>query len=112
MTPEQYTEYREAAERHAATLEANQNASEFIGRVTRAIFAQLSYDFAVNLPRNICTAEEVKTGRHAIKSGTVQAIGELVQWDIYAAREFAACILEDVNDRATAAMVRKLTEQA
>ena len=109
MTPAEYTEYREAAERHAATLEANQNASQFIGHLTRAIFAQLSYDFCVNLPAGIVPAEEVKTGRHAIQCGTIHAIGALVQWDIYAAREFAASILEDVNDHAAAAVVRKLT---
>lgn len=109
MTPEQLTEYRDHAEAHALTLEANKNAAEFIGQATRAIFAQLSYDFAVNLPAGIVKAEEAKTGLHAIRSGTVHAIGALVQWDIYAAREFAACILEDVNDHAAAAMLRKLT---
>ena len=110
MTPEQFTEYRDHAEAHALTLEANANAAEFIGQATRAIFSQLSYDFGVNLPAGIVSSEEVKTGHHAIRSGTVQAIGALVQWDIYAAREFAACILEDVNDHAGAALVRKLTE--
>lgn len=110
MTPEQLSEYRDNAETHAATLEANQNASQFIGQLTRAIFAQLSYDFLVNRPANICTAEEVRTGAHAIQAGTVHAIGGLIEWDIYAAREFAACILEDVNDHGTAAMLRKLTE--
>lgn len=109
MTPEQFTEYRDHAEAHALTLEANANAAEFIGQATRAIFSQLSYDFGVNLPAGIVSSEEVKTGHHAIRSGTVQAIGALVQWDIYAAREFAACILEDVNDHAGAALVRKLT---
>jgi len=110
MTPEQLSEYRDNAETHAATLEANQNASQFIGQLTRAIFAQLSYDFLVNRPANICTAEEVRTGAHAIQAGTVHAIGAHIEWDIYAAREFAASILEDVNDHETAAMVRKLTE--
>ena len=109
MTPEQYAEYREHAEAHALTLEANANAADFIGRITRAIFSQLSYDFGVNLPAGIDSREEIKTGRHAIQSGTVHAIGALVQWDIYAARDFAACILEDVNDHGTAAMLRKLT---
>lgn len=109
MTPEQLTEYRDHAEAHALTLEANKNAAEFIGQATREIFSQLSYDFGVNLPAGIVPAEEVKTGRHAIQFGTVHAIGALLQWDIYAAREFAACILEDVNDHAAAAMVRKLT---
>ena len=111
MTPEQYAEYRDHAEAHALTLESNANAAEFIGQIARAIFSQLSYDFAVNLPAGIDSREEIKTGRHAIQSGTVHAIGALVQWDIYAAREFAACILEDVNDHATAAMLRKLTEE-
>lgn len=109
MKPEQYAEYRDHVEAHALTLEANKNAAEFIGQITRAIFAQLSYDFAVNLPAGIDNSEEIKTGRHAIQAGTVHAIGALVQWDIYSAREFAACILEDVNDHAAAAMVRKLT---
>lgn len=109
MTPEQFTEYRDHAEAHALTLEANANAAEFIGQISRAIFSQLSYDFGVNLPAGIGNREEIKTGRHAIQSGTVHAIGALVQWNIYAAREFAACIMEDVNDHATAALVRKLT---
>ena len=114
MTPEQYAEYREHAEAHALTLDANKNAAEFIGQIARAVFSQLSYDFGVNLPAGIDSREEIKTGRHAIQSGTVHAIGAFVQWDIYAAREFAACILEDVNDHQTAAFVRKLTtdEQA
>ena len=109
MTPEQLSEYRDNAETHAATLEANKNAAEFIGQASRAIFSQLSYDFGVNLPAEIVPAEEVKTGRHAIQYGTVHAIGAHIEWDIYAAREFAASILEDVNDHTAAAMVRKLT---
>lgn len=109
MTPEQLTEYRDHAEAHALTLEANKNAAEFIGQASRAIFSQLSYDFGVNLPAGIVPAEEVNTGRHAIQCGTVHAIGAHIEWDIYAAREFAASILEDVNDHAGAALVRKLT---
>lgn len=109
MTPKQLSEYIANAEANALTLEANANAADFIGQIARDIFSQLSYDFAVNLPANICTAEEVRTGAHAIQAGTVHAIGGLIEWDIYAAREFAASILEDVNDHGTAAMLRKLT---
>ena len=107
MTPKQYTAYREAVEANAQTLEANKNAAEFIGAITRAIFAQLSYDFAANLPAGIGSREEIRSGAHAIQSGTVHAIGAFVQWDIYAAREFAASILEDVNDHGEAAKLRQ-----
>ena len=87
-----------------------QNCLEDGGNAIAALLAdvsvrcqrQLAHDLLTNAPCGIdIGAGDV--GEHAVKQGLVSAIGKLVNWDIYAAREMCALILEDVNDHTEAA---------
>ena len=69
-------------------------------------YGQLTYDIYTNVPTETLTRLEVVD--HAVKSGTVSALGELLHWDIDQTLAFCADLLDDVNAHAEAKTVRKL----
>jgi len=80
-------------------------AADFVGRITRGIMGQLTYDHLHNVPMGTIRACDL-TVDHAILGGTVHAVGAFLKWDIGAAMEFAADVLDDVNAHPEAAIVR------
>ena len=87
---------------------AEKEISGFIASLSEKIHNQLVHDLLVNKPHGIAIGEGGNVAMHAIKSGAVSAIGALVHWDIYEAREFAGDVLQDVNDHGEAAKLYAL----
>lgn len=89
--------------------DATKQIGVVLGDIQRKIYNQLHHDLLTNAPCGVLTREQC-TPEHAIQSGLVAYIGSFVKFDIYAARKFAAEILEDVNDHGTAKMLFDLAE--
>lgn len=78
---------------------------EFFGKAQSYASGQATYSQITNVPCGILSHEQANAA-HAIKSGVIRAMGELLEWSIDDAIEFAADILEDSNAHSEAAQVR------
>lgn len=88
----------------------NTEIEEFLSKLRTYATGQAAYNLGTNVPKGILTAEQA-TASHAIKSGVVHAIGELIGWSVDDAIDFAANILEDSNAHDEAASVRAMEGQ-
>lgn len=81
--------------------------AEFIGEVTAKCFSQSHHDLLVNVPTGTTSHWEA-TGEAAIRRAIPGICGAFVKWDINAAIELAADILDDVNAHGEAQKVRAM----
>lgn len=75
-----------------------------VGTLSKNANTQLAHNLMVNVPCGIYTHQH-DAARLALMSGFVATLGGLLEWDIAAAREFCAQLLEDVNDHSGAAIM-------
>ena len=92
-TPEQATEH---------LLETTRIIGAFAATAQHRALSQAVHDLTINRPQD--PARDWPP-THAVLNGIVSAIGQLLDWNILAARDLAARILEDVNDHEKAAVV-------
>lgn len=80
-----------------ATLEFEAKLNQILLNIRQAAEAQFKYDLTNNIPNGISGINFENAAVHAIKSGTVNAIGKFIEWEPDAAILWAHHILEDNN---------------
>ena len=80
--------------------------AEYMGYLQKSIVSQLMHNHFTNNPCGILKGRHFAD--HAIKQGTVSAIGHFLEWNISPAIEFAADICEEVNAHDEAATIRAM----
>ena len=83
---------------------------EIVQRIAARAHAQLAYDLTTNIPTGIKPLTHGDEGRSTALGAVVTALGQFLKWDVLEAREFAARLLEDVNDHGTAANLYELAK--
>ena len=89
--------------------EGTSQIADLAAMVTKKCQGQLTYNLLTNAPCSV----EMESGpiKHAIVNGLVSACGRFCNFDIAAARNLAAMILQDVNDHAEAAKLFELAKR-
>lgn len=82
-------------------------AASFCGQVHARTVEQATHDLLTNIPCGILRDNEA-TPQRALLTALVSAIGSELSWDIPAALELCADILDDVNAHDEAAAVRAM----
>lgn len=86
-------------------MEFDAKLTELVLNIQKACNNQFKYDLENNIPNKIAGVTFDNAAEHALESGLVHAIGQMIKWDTDKATKFAHHVLEDNNVHDVAGMI-------